>query len=28
VDPRGGPYGEGTCLPFPVSEELGNPHLQ
>jgi starch-binding outer membrane protein, SusD/RagB family len=27
VDPRGGPYGDGTCLPFPVIEEIGNPHF-
>lgn len=28
VDPRGGPYGDGTCLPFPVNEEIGNPHFR
>ncbi len=27
VDPRGGPYGDSTCLPFPVLEEIGNPNL-
>lgn len=27
VDPRGGPYGDGTCLPFPVIEEIGNPNF-